>query len=117
MHLDDSTIQYEGSIERINVPIGSVRRPGPDGEFANGLSGLGGGASTSSRLSRRRKRANKASQKYDWAIDNITKIFVKPANGAIIPVASRTTLVFNSSLLMDVARVPQDLEVIASSRR
>jgi hypothetical protein len=112
MHLDDSTIQYEGSIERINVPLGSVCRPGHDGEFANGLSGLGGGASTSSRLSRRRKRANKASRSTTGPSTTFRKIFVKPANGAIIPVASRTTLVFNSSLLMDGARVPQDLEVI-----
>jgi hypothetical protein len=83
---DHMTIQYEDTIEHINVTLSSVCRPGPDGEFANGLSGLGGGASSSSRFSRCRKRANKADQKYDWSIDNVTKIFVKPANDVIIPV-------------------------------
>jgi hypothetical protein len=82
-----------------------------DSEFANGLSGLGGG-STSKTSSRCRKRANKADQKYDWSLDNIEKIYVKAANDAIIPVVSRTTLVFNSSLFMDGVWVPQDLEEI-----
>jgi hypothetical protein len=62
--------------------------------------------------SRRRKRANTDSQKYDWVIDNITKMYVKLANGAIIPVASRTTLVVNRRLLMNGEWVPQDLKEI-----
>lgn len=93
------------------MPLSSVHRPGPDGEFTNGLSGFGGG-STSKTSSRCRKCGNKAGQKYDWSLDNIEKIYVKEANDAIIPVASRTTLVFNSSLFMDGVWVPQDLEEI-----
>ena len=62
--------------------------------------------------SRRRNRANTDSQKYDWVIDNITKMYVKLTNGAIIPVASRTTLVVNRSLLMNGEWVPQDLKEI-----
>ena len=46
------TIQYEDSIESIKVSLGSVRRSGPDGEFAYGLPGLGlhGGVAKRRRL-------------------------------------------------------------------
>jgi hypothetical protein len=51
------------------VPLASVKQPGPDGEFANGLSGLGGNSSSGSSKPRKRtKPALKADQTYDWAI-------------------------------------------------
>jgi hypothetical protein len=97
--LDHMTMMYEDNTDPIDMPLGSVYGHDPDDEFANGLSGLGGGVSSSSRVRRPRKSVTKAEQKYDWSIDKITKIFVKPANTEIISVASRTTLVFNISLL------------------
>jgi hypothetical protein len=81
-----------------------------DSEFANGLSGLGGG-STSKTSSRCRKRANKADQKYDWSLDNIEKIYVKAANDAIIPVVSRTTLVLDT--LLSLARASPTLAIFS----
>jgi hypothetical protein len=59
-----------------------VLQHGPDGEFANGLSGLGG---------KRAKPDTKADQTYDWVIDRVTRLIVKPNVGPITPVASRMT--------------------------
>jgi hypothetical protein len=91
--LDHMTILYEDNtdpIDLVRCTVMTLMTKSPTGFL---------GVSSSSRVSRPRKPATKAEQKYDWSIDKITKIFVKPANTAIISVASRTTLVFNSNLL------------------
>jgi hypothetical protein len=46
------TIQYEGCPDTVDLPLASIKQHGPDGEFANGLSGLGGCSSRSSSRSR-----------------------------------------------------------------
>jgi hypothetical protein len=112
------TIQYEGCPETIDLPLASIKQHGPDGEFANGLSGLGGCSSSSSSRSRAGKRSRAAkklvdpAELHDWAVTVITRVFV--ASNTVVPtsVLSRTFMVYDSSMLIDGEWVPQDEESI-----
>ena len=75
------------------------------------ISGLGGG-SIIRRLYRTRKRATPMSQKIDWAIDKVTKIFVKPRTPATTSVDSRVTINYDISHLVEGVWVPQEPEEI-----
>ena len=87
-------IQYERSTDTMDVSLGSVSQSGPDDEFANGLSGLGGSSSNSRR--KPRQPSSKTVQTYDWDIDRVTRLMVKPNVGPSTPVASRITMVYES---------------------
>jgi hypothetical protein len=50
----------------------------------------------------------KADQTYDWAIDKVTRLIVKPNVGPVTPVASRMFMVYESSFFINEAWVPQD---------
>jgi hypothetical protein len=93
------SISYEGTIDTVIVPLASVKQPGADGEFANGLSGLGGCSRSGSRPRKRSKAASKTDELHFWAVDKITRLIVKENVGGITSVASRITSVASSSLL------------------
>jgi hypothetical protein len=106
---DTMTIQNEGSSGTMDLPLASIKQAGPDGEFANGLSGLGGCSSSGSKkLRKRTKPALKTEQTYDWAIDKVTRLIVKPNVGPVTPVASRMFIVYESSFFIGEEWVPQE---------
>ena len=78
---------------------------GSDGEYTDGPSGLGG-ASSSRTVNQSRKRVKPEPQKFDWALHDITKMYVISANGDKDNASfdSRTILVFNSNIQRTVDR-------------
>ncbi len=97
------------SYRYLDLPLASVKQSGPDGEFANGLSGLGGcNSNGNSKPRKRTKPALKADQTYDWVIDKVTRLIVKPNVGPVTPVASRMFMMYQSSFFIDEVWVPQD---------
>jgi len=101
---DNMTIRYDGDPGTTVVPLASVKHHGADGTFASGLSGLGGG---SARSAGARKRPASSSDKIAWALDRVTKIYVKPQTLAISSVAERVTINFDLSYLVKGKWKPQ----------
>jgi hypothetical protein len=107
------TIRYEGNTDTIDMLLASVKQSGPDGEFANELSGLGGCSSgSSSKVHKLTKTTTKADQLHDWVIDKVTRLIVKPNVGPITPVASRMFMVYESNFFIGEDWVPQEEEEI-----
>jgi len=111
---DNMTIQYDRDPGTTVVPLASVKHQGADGNFESGLSGLGGG---SGRRTRARKRPASSAGKVSWALDRITKIFVKPRTLAVASVAERVTINFDLSYLVKgrwVRQPPQEVGLLAA---
>ena len=104
------TIQYDDCTDTVELPLASLKQHGADGEFANGLSGLGGCRSSDdrSRSNKRSKTASETGELHFWAIEKITRLFVIPNSGAVTSVTSRTFMVYDSSILINEEWVPQE---------
>jgi hypothetical protein len=107
------TIQYEDCTDTVELPLASIKQHGADGEFANDLSGLRGCSSSGgrSRSNKRTKTTSKPAEPPElhcWAVDVMTRLFVRPNTGAPTSVASRTFMVYDSSMFIDGEWVPQE---------
>ena len=91
---DEVTVRVEGSLVPIVVPMKSVKCQGADRDYADGSSGLGGGARQGSK-SKRKKTAPAAAVQVSWSLDHVTKCYVKAVNGQTV--ASRATMVYDNS--------------------
>ena len=87
---DEMTVQVEGSLVPIVVPMKWVNRHVTDGDYADGSSGSDGGASR-----QMPKTAPAVMPQISWSLDRIAKFYMKDTNGQTL--ASRATMVYHSN--------------------
>ena len=92
---DEMTVQVEGSLMPIVVPMKCVNRHGADGDYADGSSGPDGGARRQRPKPKRVKTTPSVMPQISWSLDRIAKFYMKDVNGQTLD--SRATMVYHRS--------------------